>query len=67
MAEFLCEVCSKLGALIRDDFKKSQVSVEFLENDGGDSISCDSFLCCAQDYPLTKTMVYHNQESIKAV
>ena len=48
MTEFFCKVCGKLKATIQDDFvEKSEVSVEFLENDGSDSISCDCFLCRA--------------------
>ena len=44
-SKFFCEVRSKLGAAVRDDFvKKSKVSIEFSKNDGGDSISGDCFL-----------------------
>ena len=68
MSEFFCEVCGKLGAVIRDDFvKESKMSVELAENDGCNFMSCGHFLCWAQNYPLTEAMVYHNQEGIKAI
>jgi len=37
-----------------------------VEEKGGDSFGSDSFLSGAENYPLSKAMVYHNQERIEA-
>ena len=48
VSEFFCKVCGELGAMVQDDFvEKSKASVEFSENDGGNSIGGDCFLCWA--------------------
>ena len=66
--KFFGEVCSELRTMIGYDFiKKSKVGIEFSENDGSNAIGSDSLLCRAENYPLTKSMVYHNQEGIKAI
>ena len=68
MRMFFGKICSELGAAIWDDFvEESKVRVEFSENYGSNAISSDSFLCRTENYPLTKSMVYHNQEGIKSI
>ena len=56
-----------MGASIRNDFvKKSETKEDFVEKEGGDSLSGDRFLGRAKDHPLSKPMVYHNQKRVKA-
>ena len=56
-----------MGATVRDDFvKKSEVKENFVEEKGGDSLGGDGFLCRAKNHPLSKPMVYYNEERIKA-
>ena len=63
MSEGGCE----LGAMIGDDFvKKSKTEEDFVEKEGGDSFGGDGFLGRAKNYPLSKSMVYHDQERIEA-
>jgi len=37
-----------------------------MEEKGGNSFSGDGFLSGAENYPLSKAMVYHDQKRIKA-
>ena len=37
-----------------------------MEKEGGDSLSGDGFLSRAKNHPLSKPMVYHDQERIEA-
>ena len=56
-----------MGAAIRDDFvEKSEAKEDFVEKEGGDSFGGDGFLGRAKNYPLSKPMVYHDHERIKA-
>ena len=56
----------ELGAMIRDDLiKESEAKENFMEKEGGDSLSGDRFLGRAKNHPLSKSMVYHDQERIK--
>ena len=56
-----------MGASIRNDFvKKSEAEEDFVEKEGGDSFGGDRFLGRAKNYPLSKSMVYHDQERIEA-
>ena len=56
-----------MGASIRDDFvKKSKAKEDFVEKERGDSLGGDGFLSRAKNHPLSKPMVYHDQERIKA-
>ena len=56
-----------MGAMIRNDFvKKSEMKEDFVEKEGGDSLSSDGFLGRAKNHPLSKPMVYHDQERVKA-
>ena len=56
-----------MGSTIRDDFiKKSKTKEDFVEKEGGDPFGGDGFLGRAENHPLSKPMVYHDQERIKA-
>ena len=56
-----------MGTSIRDDFiKKSKAKEDFVEKEGGDSFGGDGFLGRAKNYPLSKSMVDHDQERVKA-
>ena len=37
-----------------------------MEKEGGDPFSCNGFLGRAENYPLSKSMVYHDHERIEA-
>ena len=51
---------------VRDDFvKKLEAEKNFMEEKGSNSLSGDGFLHWAKNYPLSKPMVYHDQERIK--
>ena len=53
--------------MIRNDFvEKSEAKEDFVEKEGGDSFGGDGFLSRAKNNPLSKPMVYHDQERIKA-
>ena len=57
----------ELWTMIRDDFViKSKVEVNFVEKEGGYPFGGDGFLGEAENYPLCKAMVNHNQQRIKA-
>ena len=36
-----------------------------MKEEGGDSLCCNSFLCRAENHPLTKAVVHHDQERVK--
>ena len=56
-----------MGSSIRDDFvKKPKAEVDFVEKEGRDPLGGDGFLGRAKNHPLSKPMVYHNQERIEA-
>ena len=56
-----------MGASIRNDFvKKSKTEEDFVEKEGGDSLGGDGFLGRAKNHPLSKPMVDHDQERVKA-
>ena len=56
-----------MRAAIRDDFvEKSEAEEDFVEEKGSDPFSGDGFLGRAKNYPLSKPMVYHDHERIKA-
>ena len=66
-AEFLGERGGELWTTIRDDFVvESKAKVDFMEKEGGHPFSGDGFLSGAENYPLRKAMVDHNQQGIKA-
>ena len=52
---------------VRDDFvKKSKAEENLVEEKGGDSFGGNRFLGRAQNHPLSKPMVDHNQERVQA-
>ena len=56
----------ELRSSVRDDFvKKSEMKEDFVEEKGGNPFGGDGFLGRAKNYPLSKPMVYHDQERIK--
>ena len=64
--EFMGEGGGELRATVRDDFvKKSEMEESFVEEKESNPFSGDGFLCRAKNYPLSKPMVYHDQERIK--
>jgi len=66
-SEFSSECGGELWTTIRDNLVvESIVEENFMEEKGGDSFGGDSFLSRAENYPLSKAMVYHDQERIKA-
>ena len=53
--------------MVRDDLVvKAKVKEDFVEEKGGDPFGGDRFLSRAENYPLSKSMVNHDQERIKA-
>ena len=56
----------KLWTMIRDDLVvESKVEVDLVEKEGGNSFCSDCFLGGAENYPLSKPMVDHNQKRVK--
>jgi len=66
-SEFSGERRGELWTTIGDDLVvESVVEEDFVEEKGSDSFGGDGFLSGAENYPLSKAMVYHDQERIKA-
>ena len=66
--EFSCECRSKLGSSIGDDsVVEAESGEEVSKNDLGDVCRGGSFVARGENYPLRKTMVYHDQNRIIAV
>ena len=66
-SEFSSKGKRELRASVRDDFvKKSKMKEDFVEEEGGNPFGGDGFLGRAKNHPLSKSMVYHDQERIKA-
>ena len=60
------ECRGELRTAIRDDLVIESIAKEdFVEKEGRDSLGGDGFLSGAENYPLSKAMVYHDQERIK--
>ena len=56
-----------MGTAVGDDFiKKSKAKEDFVEKEGGDSFGGNGFLGRAKNYPLSKSMVYHDHERIES-
>ena len=52
---------------IRDDFiEKSKTKEDLVEKEGCDPFGGDGFLGRAKNYPLSKSMVYHDHERIES-
>ena len=57
----------ELRTMVRNDFVvKTKAKEDFVEEKGGDSFGGDGFLSRAENYPLSKSMVDHDQERVKA-
>ena len=57
----------ELRASIRYDFvEKSEAEEDFVEKEGSNPFGGDGFLGRAKNHPLSKSMVYHDQERIEA-
>ena len=56
-----------MGTSIRDDFVvKPKMKVDFVKKEGGYPFSSDGLFCGAENYPLHKAMVDHDQQRVKA-
>ena len=56
-----------MGTAVRDDFvEKSEAEEDFVEKEGCDPFGGDGFLGRAENYPLSKPMVYHDHERVEA-
>jgi len=66
-SKFSSKCGGELWTTVRDNLVIESVAEEdFVEEKGGDSFGGDGFLSGAENYPLSKAMVYHDQERIKA-
>jgi len=66
-SKFSSECRGELWTVIRDNLVVKSIAKEnFMEEKGGDFFSGDGFLSGAEIYPLSKAMVYHDQERVKA-
>jgi len=66
-SKFSSECGGELWTTVRDNLVVESIAEEdFVEEKGGNSFGSDGFLSGAENYPLSKAMVYHNQERIKA-
>ena len=64
--KLLSEGKGKLWATIRDDLVvEPELEVYLMEKEGSYPLSGDGFLCGAENYPLHKAMVNHNQQRVK--
>ena len=67
-SEFSCKGRGKLGSLVRDDsVMKAELGKDVLEEDFSDVCRGGGLVARAENYPLRKTMVYHDQNRIIAV
>ena len=67
LSEFFGKGRSELWAMVRDDLVvKPESEVYFVEEEGSYPFSGDCFLSGAENYPLHKPMVDHNQQRVKA-
>jgi len=66
-SKFSSKCGGELWTTVRDNLVVESVAKEdFVEEKGGDPFGGDSFLSGAENYPLSKAMVYHDQKGIKA-
>ena len=62
VSELLGKGRGELWSSIRDNFVvETEVKVNFIEEEGGNSLCSDSFLGGAENHPLCKPMVNHDQ------
>ena len=65
--QFLSEGRGELRTMVRDDFVvKTKTEENFVKKKGGNPLSGDGFLSRAENYPLSKSVVNHDQERVKA-
>jgi hypothetical protein len=65
--KFFCKCRGELGSSIRDDlFVEAESGVYFVKKKGGNPFCGGCFLGWAENYPLCKAVVDHDQEGIKA-
>ena len=68
MSKFSDEGRGELGTSVRDDMvMKAELEEDMLEKDFGNVHCRGCFVARMEIYPLRKTMVYHNQDKIKAM
>jgi len=66
-SKFSSKCGGELWTMIRDDLVVESIAEEdFVEEKGGDPFGGDGFLSGAENYSLSKAMVYHDQERIEA-
>ena len=66
-SQFLSKGGGELGASIGDDFVvKTKAKVYFVEKECSNAFGSDVFLCRAENHPLSKPMVNHDQKGVKA-
>ena len=66
-AKLLGKGGGELWAAIRDDLViEPKTEIDFVEKEGSYPLGSDGFLCEAENYPLHKAMVNHNQQRVKA-
>ena len=65
--QFLSKGRGELRTAVRNDFViKAKAEENFVEEKGGDPFGGDGFLGRAENYPLSKPMIDHDQERVKA-
>ena len=65
--QFSSEGRGELRTAVRDDFViKTKTEENFVKEKGGNPFGSDGFLSRAENYPLSKSMVDHDQERVKA-
>jgi len=66
-SKFSSECRGELWTSVRDNLVIESVAEEdFVEEKGGNSFGGDGFLSGAENYSLSKAMVYYDQERVKA-
>ena len=66
-SQFSSKGGGELGALVGDDFIiTAEAKVYFVEKERGNAFGSDVFLCGAENYPLCKPVVNHDQKGVKA-
>ena len=67
LSKFSSEGGCELGASVRDDLIiETKTEVDFVEKKCGNAFGGDIHLCGTENHPLSKPMVNHNQEGVKA-
>ena len=67
LSEFSSKGGCELGAPVGDDLIiETETEVDFVEKECGNAFSGDVLLCGTENHPLSKPMLNHNQEGVKA-